>query len=344
MAIITLFTYLLIPFILLYKADWNRENKEFLNSNQTLQMKGIFALFVILVHFSQRMGNPGPMILFKNPGYLAVGGFFFISGYGLYSSYLKSNKDLFKKTIIRIGNIYKPFIVITVVYVLIRTFYLENKYSLSDILLYILNIKQIDPITWYLFTMVCFYIMFYISYKYFKEKKSEIVLFILSILYMIVAAYLSKEKIWWYNTTFLFLTGVIFKKYEEKIKKIFINREFILFGISTFLLALHIVLLKENVISQNIITLIFIFSFMLLNNKIKYNSKFFIYLGMISYEIYLVHMKIYHTIFSEKVFGGRTGNLDFVLFFIIAILISIALNYIADIKISSVKKIFIKEK
>lgn len=64
MTMIAIFTFLLIPILFLYRAEFTEENKEFLSLNQTLQMKGLFAIFVVLVHFSQRMSNAGAMKIF----------------------------------------------------------------------------------------------------------------------------------------------------------------------------------------------------------------------------------------------------------------------------------------
>ena len=159
MTIISVFTFILLPILFLYKSEWKMENIKYLSTEQTIQMKGLFAMFVVLVHFSQRMSNAGPMTLFKNPGYLAVGGFFFLSGYGLYSSYLKSDKLFLKKTLNRVVQIYKPLFLATISYLIVLNVFFGEIYSVKNIILYILNIRQIDPITWYLLTMVYYYIL-----------------------------------------------------------------------------------------------------------------------------------------------------------------------------------------
>ena len=81
---------------------------------------------------------------------------------------------------------------------------------------------------------------------------------------------------------------------------------------------------------------------MILNFKIKYNSKVFTLLGVISFEIYIVHMKLFKIIFRENMFG-RVGNIDFILFFTGVIILSTIVYYIFNIKISNIKKLFIKE-
>lgn len=342
MTIIAVFTFILLPMLFLYNAEWKEENIKYLSTEQTTQMKGLFALLVVLVHFSQRMSNPGIMESFQSPGYLAVGGFFFLSGYGVYSSYLKNQEHLFRKTVKRIIYIYKPLVFITVIYLLISVFYFNERHSIIDILLNIMNIRQIDGITWYLLIMVYFYIIFYIAYGYFEKKNGTKVIFLLSLFYLIVAIYIKEKEIWWYNTTFLFYIGVIFKKKEEIIKKIFYKREIVVFLMGLILLAGQLMLFKDNVITQSIITIFFVLSFMILNFKIKYNSKVFTVLGIISYEIYLVHMKLFNIIFRENMFG-RTGNLDFVLFFIGVLILATILYYIFNTKISKIQKLFIKE-
>ncbi len=67
-----------------------------LTKNQSICLKGIFALMVLLCHIHAnitlftkiKIGS-----LFSCFGYLATGGFFFLSGYGLMYKYLNKNYE-----------------------------------------------------------------------------------------------------------------------------------------------------------------------------------------------------------------------------------------------------------
>lgn len=90
---IYLFAYGIIPITILIgvrkvKKSQNL-NYNYFNQTQTSILKGISILLIVVHHFTIRLINPEFMKPFLNVGFLGVAIFFFISGYGLISSYLK---------------------------------------------------------------------------------------------------------------------------------------------------------------------------------------------------------------------------------------------------------------
>ena len=96
-----LFISLLFAQSKFYKKDeWN---EDYLSKTQTKIIKGFCAVGIVLHHLAQKTAAPWleskyiihGLDFFVNIGYLFVGAFLFISGFGLYKS-LKANENYFE--------------------------------------------------------------------------------------------------------------------------------------------------------------------------------------------------------------------------------------------------------
>ena len=134
------------------------ENKELLTISQTGILKGIMALGIVLYHLAVQY-NDNLIVLkpFKYLGFLFVGLFFFISGYGLTVSML-TKKDYFSSSKKRFLKVIIPFINAIIVY----TIY----YSLQGEILK-QNIFFVVKYCWFIYEILALYIVFFITYKKF---------------------------------------------------------------------------------------------------------------------------------------------------------------------------------
>lgn len=71
-----------------YNIDLLGYNSEYLSVQQTKNLKGIFTLIVLFHHLAIFASVGDVYNIFINSGYIAVGGFLFISGYGLMYQYM----------------------------------------------------------------------------------------------------------------------------------------------------------------------------------------------------------------------------------------------------------------
>ena len=74
---------ILTCFAAFYNIKITSYNKDYLSVQQTENLKGIFILLVLFHHLNIFAGVGDVYNFFSNAGYIAVGGFLFISGYGL---------------------------------------------------------------------------------------------------------------------------------------------------------------------------------------------------------------------------------------------------------------------
>lgn len=248
-------------------------------------------------------------------GIIAVATFFFYSGYGLMSSYLKKEnylKSFFSK---RIMKVLIPYIIAIIITYLT---YLLTKYKLTPMEIFN-SFFDGDPVvrfSWYVLVILYFYVIFYITAKLFKEKyKINIAILIGTIFYCLFATnYLSLNN-WWINSCFSFFIGVFWASYKDKyVMRIKNNKKVISYSIVVALLSATVVgvqflisgytvsQMKEfsgladyimkspiSIIFMNIMCISLMVLFFNILKKVNLNDRIFNFLGNISFEIYLYH-------------------------------------------------------
>lgn len=89
---------------------------------------------------------------------------------------------------------------------------------------------------------------------------------------------------------------------------------------------------------RNIITIAFIVPLIELLKKVKIQKRFLIWLGTISYEIYIIHPFILYFFEKETTEGKQVGNLEIVLWTIgLTLLLSSVLQIVQDNLVRKVK-------
>ncbi|MGB4440420.1 MAG: acyltransferase, partial [Sedimentibacter sp.] len=306
----------------------------YFNQTQTSILKGISILLILVHHLTIRLINPNYLKPLLNVGFLGVAIFFFISGYGLISSYLKDKNYLNNFFSKRVARVYIPFIVTNIFIGITSILIFNESYSITEIFSTSIFLKNITSgqVFWYINATILFYIVFFLSIKFSKTTtKAIVIMFIYSIIYIYVCR-IQEMGIYWYNTAFAFPFGVLFAYKKENI----------LYKIKTYYNALFIICLigfviiflisfeesKNKFIFDTISSILFIFLIILLNYKLNIKSKLLDFIGSISFEIYLVHQ------FIIDIFYGRYNtkqSLSFYLLVLIIIGVSFLLNMVSKV-------------
>ena len=291
----------------------NTYNDDFMSVKNCNSYKGLFALIVILHHTSQRVSTGTLPPDFTRVGYLAVAVFLFLSGYGLQKQNLKNSEYSNSFLLKRIPAILIPYITITLIYWIIYAL-------LGDIrsfgTLWHNFIVNGDPIVWFSWYVVCvlyFYPVFYILMKIFKNNKAGIVFggIAFCILYIFICTKLG-FGLWWYQTSFVFVFGIVFSSYEKNILK-FIKKYYplvLLLSLTFFIvLAKHkweiywlIPSLKTEFLLVAILSFLFIVSIFTLTMKLSINNKILDFLGKISFEIYMLQGALMLLLRNEQIY------------------------------------------
>ena len=302
-----------ICLIIKRKSIFN-SNNDVLDKYNSNKIKGLLAILIIMHHLSIYIKD---VILFKILtiiGIIAVSAFFFYSGYGLMTSYLKKEsylKDFLNKRIMKIVIPYIIAIIFTgLAYLLTRQLTPRKIFN---------SLVEGEPIvrfSWYVLAIIILYVVFYLSAKFLKKKKMiNIAVFGGTILYCIVVNNVLGFNNWWVNSCFAFFIGIFWASYKEryaitlkdknKIIRYAIILLIILFVIIGFQFftseyaAMDIInntnladdIMKQPipVINMNIICIILLFMLFNILEKVRLNDKVFTFLGNISFEIYLYH-------------------------------------------------------
>lgn len=340
---ILLFICILLYLYRTYIAKKNFEIQTF-NIKATLPLKGIMALFICLGHLANWVLdlNISYMERFCYWGPYIVSVFFFITGYGLVISYQKKGSgylDGFIKH--RFSKLLPPIVIATVIY---QVF----KFNIGDsswIKIYIDLLKGFPPLdnSWYVYAVLIYYLVFYISFKYISHKKSAIVAtWIFSVLYIYLITNVLNWGGYWTQSILAINLGMTYVYIEPKIK-VFVSRYTFLSSFIVFmgLMLSYKIFFLPYIIHKNVpfcyipfilavpMTLLFC---TYIAGSIR--SRILYFIGKISYEFYLVH-----GVFVVYLNYMKT---NWISYFIIVYLVSIFSAYALQKVSLLVIKIFIK--
>lgn len=293
----------------LYKIQIKKNEEEYLSLEYTKYLKGILALIVVFCHIQYDRINLPIFKVFNYVGDFAVALFFFLSGYGLMSQYIKKRqeylKDFLSKRILKLIIIYVVFIVIyTLTYFANGTFKTVN-----DLLKVIFSKKLIVAHSWYIIDILILYLIFWISAKLFKNNYKKIILsiLILSILGIILFIGLGYSECW-YVSILSFVLGMIYKECQEEIEKIDNKTIYLCFGIGLLVfLGLQFmigkipnILIQKYIMSfiKNFACICFVIIVVNIGKKVQFKNPIYEFVGKISLELYLIH-GLYENIFKN---------------------------------------------
>lgn len=291
MYLIAILAYILIPIIIVLGIKKNRIIWQGFDLKSTQQVKGICAAYIVLHHMSFLSTEvPNMLYILLRPlnyiGQFLVAIYFLFSGYGLMASYNKNKTQPFWNK--KVKKVYLPFVVVNLMYMIFKR---ENIFQLQGIQ-YTLGINLIDSVCWYIIEIMILYLVFWlIFYKSkFKENTKLLVVVVvqLAINYFL---FLCEAESFWIKGNLCFSMGIFLFKFinrEGKIFKIF-NKIQIGILIVTILIGVR---LQPKIMFINIILMITTSIFIVFLKYFHFESVIILFIGTISYEIYIIHMKI----------------------------------------------------
>ncbi len=268
----------------------------YLEPRQTGQLKGLFALFVIVHHLVHRTEDGIGFPYFGNIGYLAVSFFFFISGYGLMVQYMKKEEGYLETFLSnRLPKVAAPFAVGLVIYYAANRI-LNSDFSLGTALQSFVTGKIYVSFSWYVIAIILFYLVFYAAARISKDQYKHLAFMIAVglLVYSLLCHGLGFQK-HWYKTCTNFLLGVVWGIYSEPISK-WLDKKWlptICFSLLGFVF-FYVQVVQNKAQSMGYFLLIhylssafFCITVAALGKKVQLNSRLLTYLGDISYEVYL---------------------------------------------------------
>lgn len=263
-----------------------KENN-FFSIDNSLFLRGIATVLVVLAHYSQwyiSMGNKNLFwMLLSKAGRYGVAIFFLVSGYGIVCS---ASKGLDSRWVgKRLLNVYIPYLCIQgLIHILNHT-----EWSGKQTVRYLLGLD-----TWFVFVILIFYILFFLVWKYGKQRMIWMTAGVVGI--SVLLGILTKDSVW-YASNITFLMGVVLAKYRDGFPVFTGNRKIVRCGLAfglfiicgvfySYFMNRSQILYISGKITASVVWVIFIIS--LFPMQIK-GMPFINRIGEASLEIYLIH-------------------------------------------------------
>lgn len=271
-----------------YKDSFSREN--------TTVISGIFVILVFLSHFSSYIvDDPVIYPLFtKVSGQLIVAPFLLFSGYGVMKS-IEHKGDTYIRSfgIKRIFRVWCHFTLAVCVYLAVAVIW-GTKYNMRRILLSFIGLSSVGNSNWFMFTLLCVYLMTMIS-GLILIKRKRTVPFAVAVL-IVVFMFVMKQRgmsYYYYDTAFAYAFGMFYELYEDRIQKFFTKNNtvyiacFLIIGV--VFIAASLWRSHTHWISSFIVWVTsFCVLLMLFSLKVKSNNSLLLILGRYSFEIYIM--------------------------------------------------------
>lgn len=228
-------------------------SKDYLSKENTKALKGIFAVFVLWHHlyqYSALITGTVIGIVFQAMGYLSVGMFFFLSGYGLTTSY--RNRGGYIDTFLRkkVLTLYIDILLFTGLFYFFNAVILTDSISLSSIIKSITFGGTIVPLGWYLQVAIILYVLFYLTFRFIKDEKSKLVCIFIACITFAVILHMIGYSSTWFEGIIAFPFGSLVAFNKNEIDSIINNKKrniiCVLFGFISFCLAFVFAIIIKN--------------------------------------------------------------------------------------------------
>ena len=274
-------------------------NSAYLTPAASKSLRGLFSLVVVLDHMYQMAGSGLLFPVFIRTGYMAVGFFFFISGYGLIKRTL-TDKTYHKGFLLkRIPSVLIPYILANFIY-WIYNLLTGTRYSVSD---FFTRIAMGDPIvsnSWYIISILLCYVFFWISICATRKHPGLTIAATMLCCAGYVAGCIQLNfSPHWIKCIAAFPLGLIWAVWEERLLKLIDKAyfsitilAFVLFGSSLLLQMLYGNMSRPPLVQAlfcNTTILLFVLCLILVTQKLKICNPILDYFGERSLEIYLYH-------------------------------------------------------
>lgn len=268
-------------------------------------IKGLAAIFIVIIHIPLFFLGKTSYQLISVGGYLLVGIFFFYSGYGITKKSIINNENIKQQLPKRIIKLFKIIIITELIYIICNVILFKKSYPFKDILLYITGVKLINGAMWYIIALIIIYILIILLSKIKVIKGQYTKIAVLACVFYVIICFLRGRH--WRETQscVAFIIGTYMAEDEHNYEKItkkkstrqitsviaficFLFSNIAIYGIRHFYDDYWLIRFIFGWIS----TCSFIILLIECLCKVRLENKVLKFLGNISTEIYLSHLLI----------------------------------------------------
>ena len=334
---------------------------EYLSKKRTIIM-GFAIIWIMLFHIPG-LSNilPKPISFFINIGYVGVDIFLFLSSYGLYYSLKKDStiRTFYQK---RITRILPTYYIILIIFGIINGIGILEIIKQVSMLGYFFPFLNWKPFDWYIPSLLFFYLIFPLVFKYIDIIYKYIVyILLLNIVFYAIIYYLLSY--YDFNTTIrfsisrisIFLLGALYAYKENYILENYKKKQNVIFLIIS-LISYYFLYYSINdnkyltLSGSQFITLVFIVpNIIIFLQRLKFGrfeiiKRILEFSGKYSLELYLIHWNLYRLRkgldFENDVLEGAF----LIICFFISFPLARILNALVNLMLKNEKNFFYKQK
>lgn len=314
---------LLIDAKLAGKGRWREQSLSLASSKGLL---GFGAAGIMLHHMSQTIyfagEDTGILFFMVDIGVCFVGIFFFFSGYGLYTS-LREKPDYLKGFLFRrLTTVLVPFYVCNFTFIAGSCLW-GYKLQKGELAPYAAGVVLMNSQMWYLVEIAILYVLFYLAFRFIKNRNAACAAFCISVLVMIgVSLLLGHDTTtptqglwfhgeWWYNATAMMPVGVLFARWEKQIlsfvRRYYVMTLFVMVCLTAFFYNRTMYMLRhtgywyewegyagyrekaQTLAVQFPFIFFTVMTVIVILQKLEFGNRILDFLGSIALELYLIH-------------------------------------------------------
>ncbi len=146
--------------------------------------------------------------------------FLFYSGYGVMEQIKRRDNYVSTMPVNRILSTLFQFAIAIVLFALLR-FALSEPFTIKKFVLSLIGWDSLGNSNWYIFAVLCMYVLTYISFKMFpgSHKKAAFFNLAATTIYIVVMCYIAHKPSNWYDTALLYPLGMLWSLYRDKLDK-----------------------------------------------------------------------------------------------------------------------------
>lgn len=278
-----------------------------LERDQTVQLRGFAALFVMTSHFWTHASINAPLLISKGE---TVYIFLFFSGFGMAVSQMKKERSLKNSLLHRVKKVMVPYWISTAVLIPLGIILKNEKYSLTDLILTSAGINvytklnHIDYVRWYITFLIIWYLVFYIAWYPLKNRKTARILLYISAILILFTFY--RPYTFCHQFT-AFPLGCLVAEHIETIRDLYKRHKsgMIAAGILSIIFSIlyktaglsmvyrwNLFSQTQALVVQELFNLLFLFGAVIVTGLFSTNGlrSGFIYLcGLVSFPFFLLH-------------------------------------------------------
>ena len=271
--------------------------KDYMSIEKTNSVKGIFIIIVLLSHATSYITLSGALTdrlydyflhYFLNQSMVSM--FLFCSGFGIMLSIDKKGSAYIngipKK---RLGKVLLHFDIAVLLFAGMQAI-LGRFFSAKTILLSLTGWESLGNSNWYIFVILCLYLITFIAYALAKEKRYIGLAVTVVLCGGLIAILYCFKELFWYDTLLCYPLGMLFYLLKGKLEAVLFKNKinyYLCTGLAVMLFGVSLVF-RTSAPGAIVKSLLFSIVFVLITMKVSINNKILQFFGKHLFSIYIL--------------------------------------------------------